>query len=465
MDLSDEDKKKLDSIKERVANMKKCVTCSHEWQSPHPNPECPECGAAYAQIGGELWTLDLSQHSHLSGYSGGKEKQESCPKCGYVRQSTDIAPDYECPKCGIVYKKYLAHVARDKQDRFTDERLSTVHIGHGVVQKEISKVLPIILAQDEHLLLVIRGLIEHSSDWTKGYLLVTEKAVFLWSDGKTIKRISWREILDISVIDIKISNTILIAEGNIEHKFSTDFKADVEKAIALMLNHKKRPIVTEKVGATGSNSSSREEQSSQGPKSEPPSAEDGRYEERKRCPFCAEEILALAMKCKHCGSDLAEVTEPQEHSRDASRSPGREQQDSEQVAHERVVERNLQSWEAKEKELKKASSTKYLIAFGFVVLLVILAGYVKVWKSSTEKYFFMINDYDQTPCVQTKFSTKQEIKKRLEDSSGMECTGMEDNSGQIIMTCKGILTNMYVFADTKATCESMHKSFKTMLEN
>lgn len=29
----------------------------------------------------------------------------TCPKCGYVRQPGDRAPDYECPRCGVVYAK------------------------------------------------------------------------------------------------------------------------------------------------------------------------------------------------------------------------------------------------------------------------------------------------------------------------------------------------------------------------
>lgn len=35
----------------------------------------------------------------------------TCPKCGYVRQASDPAPDYECPKCGVVYSKVVGTVA------------------------------------------------------------------------------------------------------------------------------------------------------------------------------------------------------------------------------------------------------------------------------------------------------------------------------------------------------------------
>lgn len=30
-------------------------------------------------------------------------------------------------------------------------------------------------------------------------------------------------------------------------------------------------------------------------------------DETKRCPFCAEEILSAAVKCKHCGSNVGEL--------------------------------------------------------------------------------------------------------------------------------------------------------------
>ena len=38
-----------------------------------------------------------------------------CPKCAYVRQPEDTAPDYECPKCGIVYAKFDAAAEQRRQ--------------------------------------------------------------------------------------------------------------------------------------------------------------------------------------------------------------------------------------------------------------------------------------------------------------------------------------------------------------
>ena len=37
-----------------------------------------------------------------------------CPKCGYMRQAADRAPDTECPRCGVIFAKYLDALARGK---------------------------------------------------------------------------------------------------------------------------------------------------------------------------------------------------------------------------------------------------------------------------------------------------------------------------------------------------------------
>ena len=38
-----------------------------------------------------------------------------CPKCGYERKQTDIAPDFECPKCGVIYSKAEKTVGDQKK--------------------------------------------------------------------------------------------------------------------------------------------------------------------------------------------------------------------------------------------------------------------------------------------------------------------------------------------------------------
>lgn len=30
-----------------------------------------------------------------------------CPKCEYVRSTSDIAPEYQCPQCGVIYAKAM----------------------------------------------------------------------------------------------------------------------------------------------------------------------------------------------------------------------------------------------------------------------------------------------------------------------------------------------------------------------
>ncbi len=36
-----------------------------------------------------------------------------CPKCGYVRVASDVAPEYECPRCGVVYEKARQQIDQD----------------------------------------------------------------------------------------------------------------------------------------------------------------------------------------------------------------------------------------------------------------------------------------------------------------------------------------------------------------
>jgi uncharacterized membrane protein YvbJ len=40
---------------------------------------------------------------------------KKCLKCGYERQASDVAPDYECPQCGGIYLKVEANYAKSQE--------------------------------------------------------------------------------------------------------------------------------------------------------------------------------------------------------------------------------------------------------------------------------------------------------------------------------------------------------------
>ena len=48
-----------------------------------------------------------------------------CPKCGYLRQQIDRAPEYECPRCGVVYAK-VAHLSESGRERAVTSAPATI---------------------------------------------------------------------------------------------------------------------------------------------------------------------------------------------------------------------------------------------------------------------------------------------------------------------------------------------------
>lgn len=55
-----------------------------------------------------------------------------CPKCGYERQSADLAPEYECPKCGVIYEKALKRLnLNDKtQQDVNNQKEKKIFVNH-----------------------------------------------------------------------------------------------------------------------------------------------------------------------------------------------------------------------------------------------------------------------------------------------------------------------------------------------
>lgn len=102
----------------------------------------------------------------------------TCPKCAYVRQPTDTAPDYECPKCGVIYSKATATLTRDeirdlhRQSKADTRRRNLVRIGTALRHPKTIAVLVAAILATAATILGWRQYVIHSAK-----LAVTNKLV------------------------------------------------------------------------------------------------------------------------------------------------------------------------------------------------------------------------------------------------------------------------------------------------
>lgn len=59
-----------------------------------------------------------------------------CPKCAYIRQPGDTAPDYECPNCGVVYEKFRQHLAQKAAREAEEMRIREEEVRKRIAAEE-----------------------------------------------------------------------------------------------------------------------------------------------------------------------------------------------------------------------------------------------------------------------------------------------------------------------------------------
>ena len=162
--------------------------------------------------------------------------------------------------------------------------------------------------------------------------------------------------------------------------------------------------------------------------------------ETKTCPYCGEEILAIAKKCKHCGEWLEKK---------------KEEQPKESIKPTQ-----------KDEDYKLTASDVLGCIWSFVPLLLIIIGLVWAYKAnpSEEKFQESIID-DVTSCVAEKTSDVIGLLSEDEDNSlGIlaslyinESEKSRENVRNLFLENNEIRVNRYWFFSTAEIINSDHK--------
>lgn len=79
------------------------------------------------------------------------------------------------------------------------------------------------------------------------------------------------------------------------------------------------------------------------------------------------------------------------------------------------------------------------------------------------EYFFVINDVTTSQCLYSDLKGKNQYKKTLEKSYGVECSADDDVAGTVIVTCKKNLTNIIYATKTQDKCLSLRRSMNDLI--
>lgn len=95
----------------------------------------------------------------------------TCPRCGYTRQPSDIAPEWQCPKCGVAYAKAERPSLQERKERFI---LTTETTLQGY---EITERVEVISAECVFGMSIFRDFFAGITDMVGGRSVATQKVL------------------------------------------------------------------------------------------------------------------------------------------------------------------------------------------------------------------------------------------------------------------------------------------------